>query len=79
VGSSHFDNPGARLLLAVPALVIGIGCLALGWRARWLARAALHPDGRLRQCKLARVLTLDVRTFEQGVPLTLDESGRASQ
>ena len=37
----YFDNSGARALLAAPALVIGIGCLALGWRARWLTHAAL--------------------------------------
>src|SRR5262245_52090732 len=35
-----FDNPGARALLAAPALALGIGSLALGWRARGLAHAA---------------------------------------
>jgi len=37
----------------------------------------LHPDGRLEQCKLARSVMLDGRSFEKGVVLTLDESGRA--
>lgn len=36
----------------------------------------LHPDGRLRQCKLAREVTLDGRTFAQGETLALDASGR---
>lgn len=37
----------------------------------------LHPDGRLRQCKLARDVTLEGRTFEKGETLRLDEAGRA--
>lgn len=36
----------------------------------------LHPDGRLRQCKLARAVTLAGRTFPRGATLTLDEAGR---
>ncbi|NOT30327.1 MAG: hypothetical protein HOP15_07755 [Planctomycetes bacterium] len=41
----YFDNPGARALLAAPAVGIGVGCLVLGWRARWLASAALLALG----------------------------------
>ena len=36
----------------------------------------LHPSGRLQQCKLARDLALDGRTFEEGSVLTLDDAGR---
>lgn len=36
-----FDNPWARLLLAAPALVLGVASLALGRGARGLAHAAL--------------------------------------
>ncbi|HEX6886293.1 MAG TPA: hypothetical protein VF530_23160 [Planctomycetota bacterium] len=36
----------------------------------------LHPDGRLRQCKLARAATIGGRTFRAGAKLTLDEAGR---
>lgn len=36
----------------------------------------LHPDGRLRQCKLARAVTLDGRSFPRGARLVLDEAGR---
>lgn len=32
-----FPHPGARALLALPALVLGAGCLFLGWNARRLA------------------------------------------
>jgi len=35
----------------------------------------LHPDGRLRQCKLARDVTLDGRAFRKGERLVLDEAG----
>jgi len=38
----------------------------------------LHPEGRLRQCKLAADVTLDGRTFERGETLTLDASGKPS-
>src|SRR5262245_19311250 len=29
-----FANPGARALLAAPAIVLGLGCLASGWSGR---------------------------------------------
>jgi len=35
----------------------------------------LHPDGRLRECKLARDLTLDGATIEKGHVIALDEAG----
>ena len=35
----------------------------------------LHPDGRLKQCKLARDVTLDGRTFRKEERLVLDEAG----
>lgn len=41
--AAYFRNPGARALLAAPAVALGLGCLALGWRARDLAHAALVP------------------------------------
>jgi hypothetical protein len=37
----------------------------------------LHPDGHLAQCKLARDVVLDGRTFERGTILALDASGKA--
>lgn len=37
----YFDHPGARALLAAPAIGLGIGCLALGRSTRWLSSAAL--------------------------------------
>jgi hypothetical protein len=42
VGASvFFDNPGARALLAAPAIVLGLGCLVQGRSTRWVASAAM--------------------------------------
>lgn len=38
----------------------------------------LHANGRLRQCKLARDVTLGERVFKRGTVLTLDEEGAHS-
>lgn len=35
-----FDDPGARALLAAPAIVLGLACLASGWSLRGAANAA---------------------------------------
>jgi hypothetical protein len=37
----HFDDPGARALLAAPAIALGLGSLFLGWGARRVASTAL--------------------------------------
>jgi hypothetical protein len=39
--ATYFHHPGARALLAAPAIGLGLGCLALGWGARRVAVAAL--------------------------------------
>ena len=36
-----FDDPGARALLAAPAVALGAGCVVQGWSARRVASAAL--------------------------------------
>jgi len=36
----YFDHPGARALLAAPAIALGLGCLAVGRSARGVASAA---------------------------------------
>lgn len=37
----YFDNSGARTLLAMPAVALGLASLALGWSARSVGHAAL--------------------------------------
>jgi hypothetical protein len=39
--AAYFDNPGARALLAAPAIFLGLACLAVGWSARGALNAAL--------------------------------------
>ncbi len=39
--AAYFPHPGARALLAAPAMGIGLGCLVQGWSARGMARSAL--------------------------------------
>jgi hypothetical protein len=50
----------------------GVACVASVFHPVYL-----HPDGHLHQCKLARDVTLDGRTFEKGETLRLDDAGRA--
>jgi hypothetical protein len=67
-------HPNGRVRAFFPPDTIeidGVACVASVFHPVYL-----HPDGRLRQCKLACEVTLDGRTFEEGRTLRLDESGR---
>jgi hypothetical protein len=76
-GRSKIDtafHPNGRVRAFFPPDVYeidGVSCAASVFHPIYL-----HPDGRLRQCKLARGVTLDGRAFERGQTLNLDESGR---
>jgi hypothetical protein len=68
-------HPNGRVRAFFPPDTIeidGVACAASVFHPVYL-----HPDGRLRQCKLARDVTIDGQTIERGETLRLDEAGRA--
>lgn len=74
IDTAFHPNGRVRAFFPPEALEIdGVLCTASVFHPVYL-----HPDGHLRECKLARDVTLDGKTFEKGETLTLDESGRVA-
>jgi hypothetical protein len=67
-------HPNGRVRAFFPCGVLeidGVSCAASVFHPVYL-----HPDGHLRQCKLARAASVAGRTIAQGVTLELDEQGQ---
>jgi hypothetical protein len=72
IDTAFHPNGRVRAFFPPDTLEIdGVACVASVFHPVYL-----HPDGRLCQCKLARDVTLEGRTFEKGETLRLDEAGR---
>ena len=57
-----------------PVTVDSVTCAASLFEAIYL-----HPDGRLRQCKLEEPVTLGGKEFQKGFVIHLDEAGEVSR
>jgi hypothetical protein len=72
IDTAFHPNGRVRAFFPPETLAIdGVSCAASVFHPVYL-----HPDGHLRQCRLAADVTLDGRRFQRGRTIVLDETGR---